>query len=196
MTFLLAALEKYYVMNVAFLGDSVVEGFSLDLDAKNIRDVLSLIALRLGKDAADHIANHECVFVLIQNDITVPLTKDTALVDFKGYDLKIARVDIAGGISAAVVAGYTGLSATGIAAAAIAFAINAVIGIALSYVVSAISGQPSFDGDPANVQRKTSELFNGNNAIIREQGGREPWGFGNPYHGATLISSGLFTDES
>jgi predicted phage tail protein len=186
-------------LNVVILSGENPEVF--ELFASNIKEVVSLLRLQKGDSFADELLNNNYKFVLADStreDSFVALVPEVVFSSFEGFDTLLIVPEIEGNepisitVSAAAAMGLTGTAAT-IAAYAMTAVIYMAVSIGLNMLMSALSPTPEFSSDPAAAQNK-SNLFNGA-PIVRNQGGSVPLIFGNPYCGAVLISSGAFTEE-
>lgn len=175
----------------------------LDIEASNMREVLSLIKLHYGPEFSETLLTKPFYYVLgkVENpeDIVV-LAPEVFLTTIDGYNKLTIFPEIEGGIAAPAVAaalsamGASALAASAVATTAIAFIANVALSVGLNMLMSMLSPTPEFSSDPAKAQNNVSNLFNGA-PILREQGGSVPLIFGEPYCGGYLISSGLFTEE-
>lgn len=185
-------------IKVIFIG---AETESFELHADSLKEVLSLLQLQKGEEFTSNLIKEERKFILANSkdyENMLPLTSEVLFSSFEGFDSLFIIKDIEGEAPAGfAVAAAAAMGATGAAATAIAYVITAVVLIAVSMAVSAImsalSPTPEFAKDPA-AQQQESNLFN-SAPLVRNQGGSVPLIFGNPYCGAVLISSGLFSEE-
>lgn len=197
-------------MQVDFIGD-LDHLQSVDIDAGSIKEILALLKLRFGHEFTDLIIKNEYYYVVMRDDdpdSMVALMPDVVMSDLSGYDRLMILPKFEGQFTAAVLAalGTALVSAGGVIGAIGAFVaayagilatiLNLALSIGLSMLTNALSGTPEVSPgqDPASVQRNVSNLFNGS-AIVREQGGPVPFGFGEPFHGGTMISSGIFSEK-
>lgn len=170
---------------------------SIDLQADNIKSILSGLKLHFGQALTDSLLSDGYRYVLLNKDApesAVAVVPEVMMSPFTGYDTLVIVRDIDGEATAAGVAGYLGVSLFW--GAVIAIAINIAVSIAISAIMQAISPTPEFSSDPATAQasNKRSALFNGA-PVIREQGGVVPWILGAPYCGGVLISSGVSSED-
>ena len=191
------------LVNVIIVG---AENESYQLEASNLKDVLSLIKLQKGAEYLKMLMDEDYKFILSKSsdfEQSIALSPEVVFSDFEGYDTLFLLKDISGNepitVGSMILAAYT--AATGVAVTGISTFVVGVIGsiaiagvmMGLNMLMSALSPTPEFSKDPA-AQQNTSNLFNGA-PIIRNQGGSVPMIFGNPYAGAVLISSGAFSEE-
>ena len=191
------------LVNVIIVG---AENEYYQLEASNLKDVLSLIKLQKGAEYLKTLMDEDYKFILSKSsdfEQSIALSPEVIFSDFEGYDTLFLLKDISGNepvsVGSLLLAAFT--SATGITVAGIPTFVVGLIGsiaiagvmMGLNMLMSALSPTPEFSKDPA-AQQNTSNLFNGA-PIIRNQGGSVPLIFGNPYAGAVLISSGAFSEE-
>jgi hypothetical protein len=157
-----------------------------------------LIALKKLKGAqySDKLLYNHYKYILIDSTSKLkPLALRKELVSsiLTPYDTILVLQDIEGNyLIAAAVAAYFAVSM--MAAYAIMAIVYIAVTLAVFFIMQALSPALSFDGDPAEVQHKESNLF-GNVGIIREQGGIYPLIFGQPYSSGVLISSAILTSD-
>jgi predicted phage tail protein len=177
------------------------EAESFEFYANSLKEVLSLLQLQKGEEFTSNLIKEECKFILANSEDyenMLPLTSEVLFSSFEGFDSLFIIKDIEGeepislGVSAAAALGATGAAATAIAYA-VTFVVLIAVSLAVSAVMSALSPTPEFAKDPS-AQQQESNLFN-SAPLVRNQGGSVPLIFGNPYCGAVLISSGLFSEE-
>jgi|688.fasta_scaffold15545_5 predicted phage tail protein len=174
---------------------------SFEFHADSLKEVLSLMQLQKGEEFVSSLIKEEHKFILANEkdyENMIALTPEVIFSSFEGFtDLYIIK-EIEGeepislGVSAAAALGATGAAATAIAYA-VTLVVLIAVSMAVSAIMSAISPTPEFGKDPSS-QQQESNLFN-SAPIVRNQGGSVPLIFGNPYCGAVLISSGLFSEE-
>ena len=183
---------------------------TVQLYASCIKEVFSLLTLQKGETYIPELLATPHFFVLAHSKDLIeplPLTPETLLINFGDYDQLIIVPDISGNPQIGVVVwAYAMMAFTyiGISASVAAFMAEAVVmlgsmvlSMGMSMLVNLLSptAQINPNSDPATVQQNSSNLFNGN-SIVREQGGPVPFGFGRPFHGGTLISSGVFSEDT
>ena len=191
------------LVNVIIVG---AENEYYQLEASNLKDVLSLIKLQKGAEYLKMLMDEDYKFILSNSsnfEQSIALSPEVIFSDFEGYDTLFLLKDISGNepvsVGSLLLAAFT--ATTGIEVAGISTFVVGLIGsiaiagvmMGLNMLMSALSPTPEFSKDPA-AQQNTSNLFNGA-PIIRNQGGSVPLIFGNPYAGAVLISSGAFSEE-
>jgi predicted phage tail protein len=130
----------------------------------------------------------------------IALTPEIATSSFDGFDtlLILPEIEVEGEepftIAAVLILGTSASTGAVIATAAVLAIVTSIaVSMAVSAIMSAISPTPEFGKDPSS-QQQESNLFN-SAPVVRNQGGSVPLIFGNPYCGAVLISSGLFSEE-
>jgi predicted phage tail protein len=174
---------------------------SFEFHANSLKEVLSLMQLQKGEEFVSSLIKEEHKFILANEkdyENMVALTPEVIFSSFEGftdlYIIKEIEGDAPAGfaVTAAGFLGATGATATALAYV-ITFAALIAVSMAVSAVMSALSPTPEFGKDPS-AQQQESNLFN-SAPIVRNQGGSVPLIFGNPYCGAVLISSGLFSEE-
>lgn len=183
---------------------------TVELYADSIKEVFSLLALQKGEDYFPTVLANPHFFVLTDStDILEPLalTPETLLINFGDYDQLVVIPDISGNpalgglVWAYAMMAFTyvgvGASAAMVLAEAVVLLGSLAVSMAASYLVNLLSptAQISSNSDPATVQQNSSNLYNGS-SIVREQGGPVPLGFGRPFHGGTLVSSGVFSEDT
>mgnify|MGYP006278604857 FL=1 len=191
------------LVNVIIVG---ADNESYQLDASNLKDVLSLIKLQKGSEYIKMLMDEDYKFILSNSsnfEQSIALSPEVIFSDFEGYDTLFLLKDISGNdpvsVGSILLAAFTAVS--GVAVTGIPVWVVGVLGsiaiagmmMGLNMLMSALSPTPEFSKDPA-AQQNISNLFNGA-PIIRNQGGSVPLIFGNPYAGAVLISSGAFSEE-
>ena len=192
------------LVNVIIVG---AENEYYQLEASNLKDVLSLIKLQKGAEYLNKLMDEDYKFILSNSsdfEQSIALSPEVIFSDFEGYDTLFLLKDISGNepvsVGSLLLAAFT--ATTGIEVVGISTFVVGLIGsiaiagvmMGLNMLMSALSPTPEFSKDPA-AQQNTSNLFNGA-PIIRNQGGSVPMIFGNPYAGAVLISSGAFSEEA
>ena len=191
------------LVNVIIIG---AENEYYQLEASNLKEVLSLIKLQKGAEYLKMLMEEDYKFILSNSsnfEKSIALSSEVAFSDFEGYDTLFLLKDISGNDAVAIgsymlaaFTSVTGVTVTGVPVWAVgvlgSIAISGMM-MGLNMLMSALSPTPEFSQDPA-AQQNTSSLFNGA-PIIRNQGGSMPLVFGNPYCGAVLISSGAFSEE-
>ena len=192
------------LVNVIIVG---AENESYQLEASNLKDVLSLIKLQKGAEYLKTLMDEDYKFILSNSsnfEQSIALSPEVIFSDFEGYDTLFLLKDISGNdpvsVGSLLLAAFTSATGISITAGLSTFVVGLIGSIAiagvmmgLNMLMSALSPTPEFSKDPA-AQQNTSNLFNGA-PIIRNQGGSVPMIFGNPYAGAVLISSGAFSEE-
>lgn len=177
------------------------------LKAGNLREILSLLKLHYGEEFTNKLLQEKFFYVLADsNDVRKPigLLPEVLFSDLPNYDQLLIIPDVEGNaFIGTVVWAYTMMALTyvGVGATTAALIAEGVVllasmalSIGASMLMNALSPTPEFSSDPAAAQQNSSKLFNGTQ-ITREQGGPIPLGFGRPFHGGTLISSGLFSED-
>jgi len=178
----------------------VREEESFDLHANSLKEVLSLLQLQKGAEYVSNLVAEEYKYILVNGEDyenMVSLSPEIATSSFDGFDTLLIVPEIEGEepfmIAAVIILGTNASTAAVIATAAVlAIATSIAVSMAVSAIMSALSPTPEFSRDPAKQQE--SNLFN-SAPLVRNQGGSVPLIFGNPYCGAVLISSGLFSEE-
>ena len=179
------------------------EDESFNLYANSLKEVLSLLQLQKGEEFVSKLIVEEYKYILVNGEDyenMIPLSPEIVTSSFDGFDtlLILPETEIKGEepfmIAAVMILGTSASTGAVLATAAIlAIATSIAVSMAVSAIMSAISPTPEFGRDPA-AQQQTSNLFN-SAPIVRNQGGSVPLVFGNPYCGAVLISSGIFSEE-
>lgn len=176
----------------------------LDLpQATCLKEILSLTKLAFGQEFTDKLLTEKHAYVLMDTknpESAVSLSPEILLTSFEGFDLLLVFPEIEGEVTATVViAALAAISITvgPTTALIIAVVVNLAISLAISAIASALSPTPEFSTDPQVAQSKKnkSNLFNGAPLVVN-QGGSVPLIYGNPFCGAVLISSGVFTEET
>ena len=190
-------------LNVIVMGE---ETDVFNLSANCVKEVLSLIKLQKGAEYLDQLMSQDYKFILANSNTfedSIALNTDVLFSTFDNYDTLFLVKDIDGNepvsVGSFMLAAFT--AATGVEVAGLSTFVVGMIGsiaigagmIGLNMIMSALSPTPEFSSDPA-AKQNSSALFNGA-PIIRNQGGSVPLVFGNPYAGAVLISSGVFSEE-
>lgn len=187
------------MIKVIVLGEGSEE---FNLEARTLKEILSLLKIQKGKEWTDKLLEGRYKYLLAkENDFEnmIVLSPEVAMSDFDGFDYLFVVPEVSGeepfSISFAMLGTTAALATT--AQVVAAYAITAILTIAVSYAVSTVmsllSPTPEFSSDPGT-QQQNSSAFSGA-PIIRNQGCSVPLVFGTPYCGGVLISSGLFSEE-
>jgi predicted phage tail protein len=179
------------------------EDENFELHANSLKEVLSLLKLQKSEDYVSKLVTENYKYVLVNGEDyenMIALTPEIATSSFDGFDtlLILPEVEIEGEepfmIAAVMILGTSASTGAVIATAAVLAIVTSIaISMAVSAIMSALSPTPEFGKDPSS-QQQESNLFN-SAPVVRNQGGSVPLIFGNPYCGAVLISSGLFSEE-
>jgi len=188
-------------------------GETIEVPATHFKSILAYLGSVKTPEFMDELLTTKHSYILAkENDFEnmIPVLPEVLLSDFKGWDILFIAPEVSGeepislGVMAAGAMGLTTAGAVSVTAASltvmgsiVAYAVTAVVmigvSLAINMVMSMLSPTPEFSTEPASKQQQ-SNLFNGA-PIIRNQGGSVPLIFGQPYSGAVLISSGLFSEE-
>lgn len=193
-------------MLVKFYGE--LERYSeLEIAKTTLREIISIMKLHWGEEFTSTLVNNPFIYVVTKGaeenpEISTLLTPEICTSDLSDYDTLHIFPEISGDIpvpfilAAALASLSGGLLSVGAASLVLATIGNMLIAMALNMLMSALSPTPEFANDPQVTQNKKnkSNLFNGA-PLIRDQGGSVPLIYGNPFCGAVLISSGVFTEE-
>jgi predicted phage tail protein len=179
------------------------EDESFELHANSLKEVLSLLKLQKDEEYVSKLVTENYKYVLVNGEDyenMIALTPEIATSSFDGFDtlLILPEIEVEGEepfmIAAVMILGTSASTGAVIATAAVLAIITSIaVSMAVSAIMSAISPTPEFGKDPSS-QQQESNLFN-SAPVVRNQGGSVPLIFGNPYCGAVLISSGLFSEE-
>ena len=179
------------------------EDESFEFHANSLKEVLSLLQLAKGNEYVSKLISEEYKYVLINGEDyenMIALSPDIITSAFDGFDtlLILPEIEVEGEeaftIAAVMILGTSASTGAVIATAAVlAIVASIAVSMAVSAIMSALSPTPEFAKDPSS-QQQESNLFN-SAPLVRNQGGSVPLIFGNPYCGAVLISSGLFSEE-
>lgn len=179
------------------------EDESFEFHANSLKEVLSLLQLAKGNEYVSKLISEEYKYILVNGEDyenMVSLSPDIITSEFDGFDtlLILPETEVEGEepfmIAAVMILGTSASTGAVIATAAVlAIMTSIAVSMAVSAIMSAISPTPEFGKDPSG-QQQTSNLFN-SAPLVRNQGGSVPLIFGNPYCGAVLISSGIFSEE-
>jgi predicted phage tail protein len=179
------------------------EDESFELHANSLKEVLSLLKLQKDEEYVSKLVTENYKYVLVNGEDyenMIALTPEIATSSFDGFDtlLILPEIEVEGEepfmIAAVLILGTSASTGAVIATAAVlAIMASIAVSMAVSAIMSAISPTPEFGKDPSS-QQQESNLFN-SAPVVRNQGGSVPLIFGNPYCGAVLISSGLFSEE-
>jgi predicted phage tail protein len=191
---------------------------TVEVNALSLKDVFSFLKMEKGSEYTDSIINSNYKYVLGKTEDpedVIALIPEVIGSSFGNYDVVFLVPEITGeepiSLSIAASAAMGMVTTAGAAAIAggaaatagmlttmgmiAAYAITAVVMIAVSFAVSAImqalSPTAELSSDPGTTQT-TSNLFN-TTLIVKNQGGSVPLVFGSPYCGAVLISSSVKT---
>jgi predicted phage tail protein len=179
------------------------EDESFELHANSLKEVLSLLKLQKDEEYVSKLVTENYKYVLVNGEDyenMIALTPEIATSSFDGFDtlLILPEIEVEGEepfmIAAVMILGTSASTGAVIATAAVLAIVTSIaVSMAVSAIMSAISPTPEFGKDPSS-QQQTSNLFN-SAPLVRNQGGSVPLIFGNPYCGAVLISSGIFSEE-
>lgn len=179
------------------------EDESFEFHANSLKEVLSLLQLTKGNEYVSKLISEEYKYVLVNGEDyenMIALSPDIITSEFDGFDtlLILPETEVEGEepfmIAAVLILGTSASTGAVIATAAVLAIVTSIaISMAVSAIMSALSPTPEFAKDPSS-QQQESNLFN-SAPLVRNQGGSVPLIFGNPYCGAVLISSGLFSEE-
>jgi predicted phage tail protein len=179
------------------------EDESFELHANSLKEVLSLLKLQKDEEYVSKLVTENYKYVLVNGEDyenMIALTPEIATSSFDGFDtlLILPEIEVEGEepfmIAAVMILGTSASTGAVIATAAVLAIVTSIaVSMAVSAIMSAISPTPEFGKDPSS-QQQESNLFN-SAPVVRNQGGSVPLIFGNPYCGAVLISSGLFSEE-
>lgn len=179
------------------------EDESFEFHANSLKEVLSLLQLAKGNEYVSKLISEEYKYVLVNGEDyenMIALSPDIITSAFDGFDtlLILPETEVEGEepfmIAAVMILGTSASTGAVIATAAVLAIVTSIaISMAVSAIMSALSPTPEFAKDPSS-QQQESNLFN-SAPLVRNQGGSVPLIFGNPYCGAVLISSGLFSEE-
>ena len=155
-----------------------------DFEEFNYPDTSVLAALNLLKLAKGDVFVQELIstphkFIIFDKDTqqAVPLLGECIGSILPNNIEVLVLPEILGEIPVVIVAAVIGVAATSATAIVVTAIVNIALSIALSAIVSALSPTPKFNGNPAEAQKKVSNLFN-NTQLSANDGGAIPLLFG------------------